>query len=158
MDTGFDLNPDRAANGYIEASPSNDGTQPGDPFAITRPDNLASVLAENVVDFGVRCYRRSESGSLAAIFPVAGHDTFHFAKAGTSFGGLPEDMFPAAIEVMVRLLTSEGVRRVAAMEAASGSEVQRPARYRDDAEWWWSVVEASSQVFTCWIALPGRDG
>jgi type II secretory pathway pseudopilin PulG len=160
MEAGFDFNPDESSSGYTRASPPNDGTQEGDPFAISRPDNLAGVLAENVVDFGVRCYRRTEGGGLAVAFPVAGHDVFHFAKAGPSAAShdLSEEMFPAAIEVMMRVLTDEGVRRVAAMESASGPDIQRPARYRDDAEWWWAVVEANSRVFTCWITLPGREG
>ena len=153
MEAGFDLDPGNPSSAYAEAGEGNDGAQLGDPVGITRPENRGYALAENVVDFGLRLYRRTEGGELEVIFPVAGHDTTHLATRSAGTGGSGRDMFPAAVEVMVRILTEDGIRQLAAMEDA-GAARPKPARYRDDADWWWSVVNANSAVFTCWISLP----
>lgn len=154
LEAGFDLDPNNGAKAYALAGAGNDGAQIGDPFGITRPENQAHVLAENVVDFGLRLYRRTEGGDLKMIFPIAGHDSVHLATTPAASRGSGREMFPAAVEVMVRILTEEGIRQLAAMESDVGTKISRPARYRDDADWWWSVVSANSEVFTCWISLP----
>lgn len=158
LEAGFDLDPNDAASAYAQASPGNDGAQAGDPFALTRPDNRDEVLAENVVDFGVRFYRRTEGGALELIFPVPGHDTVHLATTVPAPRGDSREMFPEEIEVMIRILTDDGARQLAAMEADAGASIPRPARDRDDVAWWWSIVEANSEVFTGWVSLPARAG
>lgn len=157
METGFDLDPDNVSSAYMQASAGNDGTQIGDPLAIIRPENPDYVLAENVVDFGVRLYRRSDEGRLELIFPLTGHDTVHLARTPPKPRGSGPEMFPSAVEVMVRILTEDGARQLATLEGDAGAKIPRPARFGDDADWWWSVVNANSEVFTCWISLPACD-
>jgi hypothetical protein len=92
------------------------------------------------------------------MFPISGHDTVHLATKAPSPRGSSEAMFPVAVEMMLRILSDEGVRQLAAMESAAVEKMPRPARFGNDADWWWSVVTANSEVFTCWINLPGREG
>ena len=158
LEAGFDLDSDNGSSAYAQAGEGNDGMRLGDPFAITRPGNRDHVLAEDVVDFGLRLYRRTEKGELAVMFPISGHDTVHLATKASSPRGSSEAMFPVAVEMMLRILSDEGVRQLAAMESAAGEKMPRPARFGNDADWWWSVVTANSEVFTCWINLPGREG
>lgn len=156
IEAGFDLDPNSPSGAYAQASAHNDGSRAGDPFAVIRPGNRDAVLAENVVDFGLRLYRRTEEGGLGLIFPVPEHDTVHLATTASAPRGAGQEMFPAEIEVMIRILTDDGARQLAAMEADAGAKIPRPARDRDDADWWWSIVTANSEVFTRWISLPAR--
>ena len=157
FDLDLDLDPNNGSSAYAQAGEGNDGMQLGDPFAITRPGNRDHVLAEDVVDFGLRLYRRTEKGELAVMFPISGHDTVHLATKASSLRGSSEAMFPVAVEMMLRILSDEGVRQLAAMESDAGAKIPRPARFGNDADWWWSVVTANSEVFTRWINLPGRE-
>jgi type II secretory pathway pseudopilin PulG len=153
LEYGFNLDPADSTSGYQRAGSTNDGTQPGDPFSLRHPASPDSILAENVVDFGLRLYRRAPAGGLERIFPASGNETEHLAR--TPPGG-PEAAvcFPEVADVMLRVLTEEGVRRIASLEMQSGAAVTRPAEYRTDAEWWWGVVEANSRVYTRRIVLP----
>jgi hypothetical protein len=60
--------------------------------------------------------------------------------------------FPAVVDVSVRILSSEGVALVEAMER---SQVIRPTNYANDAEWWWGVVGAHSTVFIRRVEIKG---
>ncbi len=60
--------------------------------------------------------------------------------------------FPDIAEVMLRVLTDEGARLIAAYEAG---HLQPPAGVAP-ADYWWSLAEAHSQVFTHRITIPGR--
>jgi hypothetical protein len=61
--------------------------------------------------------------------------------------------FPQVVDVMIRVLTEDGARRLDALEAGAGRLGLRPAQYPTDAEWWWGLVEANSEVFTRRIVL-----
>jgi type II secretory pathway pseudopilin PulG len=155
LETGFNLDPADSTSGYACPDSTNDGTQVGDPFSMKHPDNTDNVLAENVVDFGVRLYRRAAGGGLQRLFPADGNDLEHLAREPAS---VPDGAgcFPEAIDVMVRVLTDEGARLIAMLESSPGRLGMRPAQYHNDAEWWWGLAGANSRVFTRRIVLPAR--
>jgi len=153
LEAGFDLDPTDTANAYIHSGAANDGTAAGDPYSIRHPAALATVLAENVIDLGVRLHGFGDTGELEEIFPASGREMEYLARAPSADGTEAGAGMPCVADVMLRVLTGEGARMVAAMEAPSGSSLVRPAEYRTDAEWWWGVVEANSRVYVRRIML-----
>lgn len=106
---------------------------------IARPA-LAQVMANNVIDFGVRFYGGASDPmtpgrSLALLWPKSPGDVEYRVT------GSPAEQRPAVADVMVRILTEEGTRRIAALEAG-----QIPGD-------WWAVAAAHSRVFTRRILL-----
>ncbi|HWA10919.1 MAG TPA: hypothetical protein VG838_15875 [Opitutaceae bacterium] len=153
LEAGFDLMPGNGYGSYGTPSlGTNDGAQAGDPFQLTRPGDGGSVLGENVIDFGVRLHCWLPGGGLQRIFPVDENDLDHFAAGPASTRGGSE-RFPQVADVMVRILTDEGARQIAALESPSSQLGARPAAYATDAEWWWSLADANSDVFTRRILL-----
>jgi type II secretory pathway component PulJ len=142
----------------------------GDPGNLIRPP-LGAVLADNVIDFGVRLYLR-EGGDLRLVFPAApatagsmpasGAATnvrppsFETQQLAMSTGPAANDYyrhaFPDVAEVMLRVLDEEGARLLAAYEAG---RFQPPAGVTT-ADYWWTLAEAHSQVFTRRIAIGCR--
>lgn len=102
----------------------------------------ANLLSSNVVDFGVWMYVRKPDGSLQIIFPAGAADGSHHAVGNSAS---LDARFPEVIDVMVRILSDEGVAQVEAIE--TGRISSRPPLCGSDAEWWWRVVEAHSRVF-----------
>jgi len=130
---GYNLDP--ATGGYVTAS-NIDGTVGN----LIKPPDLR-VIADNVVDFGLRLYtRNTATGSLSLIYPVSATDLQHLAKAPPSAATVA-DRFPEVADVMIRVLTAEGVRQLAALEAGKTTAD------------WWTVVTANSKVFTRRIVL-----
>ncbi|MBI2497849.1 MAG: prepilin-type N-terminal cleavage/methylation domain-containing protein [Opitutae bacterium] len=122
---------------------------------LTNPYTAGDALATNVVDFGVWLYVRDSTGALRRIYPADNTDLAH----ATSDAANPGDSgrYPEVADVMVRILTDEGARRLDAMEQANGS-ITRPGDQAGDAEWWWGVVEADSRVFCRRIEIKGGAG
>lgn len=118
------------------------------PRNVTNPSH-ANLLASNVVDFGCWFYVRDSSGDLMRIFPENPSDISHHA-VGSSMANASR--FPEVVDVLVRILSGEGVGLVEAMERG---QVIRPTHYANDAEWWWSVMEAHSSVFIRRIEIKG---
>jgi hypothetical protein len=166
FEAGYNLDPSASpATPYLAPN----GTA-GDPGNLLRPP-LGSVLADNVIDFGVRLYVR-EGGSLRLVFPArpAGQGAAPAAGAPTTLappcaetehlaGALPSapgDHYrhapPEVADVMIRVLTDEGARLIAAYEAG---RLQPPAGVAP-ADYWWTLAEAHSQVFARRIVIPGR--
>lgn len=143
--TGYDV----LGPGYVSASPNPTVAQA--PATLTNPAN-SDALAGNVVDFGVWLYVRDDAGQLRRIFPENEADRSHAARGDRSTAD-PE-RYPEVVDVMVRLLTTEGARLVTALEQGSGGLV-RPAGFASDDEWWWAVVEAHSQVYVRRIECGG---
>jgi prepilin-type N-terminal cleavage/methylation domain-containing protein len=112
---------------------------------LTNPGTGNDALATNVVDFGIWLYVRDASGGLRRIYPADNADLAHAASDAIA----PDDAnhFPEVADVMVRILTEEGARQLAAMESPSGA-IKRPSGHASDAAWWWAVVEANSRVYT----------
>lgn len=102
------------------------------------------TFAVNVVDFGIWLYRRDASNQLSPIFPESDNSPLSFSLPQTG-------LFPTVADVMIRVLSDEGAARIAAMEAGL---VTRPAEFASNpAGWWWSIVEANSQVFVRRVEL-----
>ena len=54
--------------------------------------------------------------------------------------------FPHVVDIMVRILNSEGASALAAFERGA---FPTPSNFEgDDAEYWWEIVEKNSEVFT----------
>jgi prepilin-type N-terminal cleavage/methylation domain-containing protein len=116
---------------------------------------LSNVIANNVVDFGVRFYGRNTSGVLVAQFPTTG-DGVYVATTDTTkveptsgYGSVPHvRQFPEYAEVFIRILTDEGVNQVALMENPPSGYVAPGT--------WWDVVLANSRVYTRRIEIKAK--
>lgn len=132
---GYNLNP------TAKASPL---PQPASYLETLKQPAVTTAIADNVVDFGVRLYAREDSGGLTLLYPIAanaGDDYFAEAPSGASAS---TKRFPDVVDVLVRVLTDEGVRQIQLLERG-----KRPGD-------WWKIAEANSRVFTRRIELhPG---
>ncbi|HVS51663.1 MAG TPA: hypothetical protein VHD62_04855 [Opitutaceae bacterium] len=146
LETGFDI----TTRAYITA---NTSAAVGDPAEIKSP-TLASAIGENVIDFGVRFYtREATTGNLIPIFPTTRTDVTHLANSPAGIGP-PVNQFPEVIDVMVRILSDEGGRLIADLEA--GKLGTTPPNGVSAAAWWWQLALAHSQVFTRRIVLVAQ--
>lgn len=105
------------------------------------------ALCDNVVDFGVWCYVRQPDGSLGDPVYPAGNKAVRYHASGASGAVNP---IPDVVDVMLRVLTNNGAERLEQMELG---RVTRPPEFASNDAWWWSVVEAESQVFTMRIEV-----
>lgn len=169
LDSGYNITDDAYTTGNTT---TNSGATTGDPRSIRVPGsatNLDSVIADNVIDFGVRCYVRdpASAGGLRLIFPANASG----APAGTATtqlrGALPSNaaiegadyhqLFPDVVDVLIRVLSDEGAKLIANMEKAPPVPSSRPAQYATNGAWWWAVAEANSQVLTRRIVLNAKS-
>ena len=166
FEAGYNLDP-----GAVPATPyqAPSGTA-GDPGNLIRPP-LSAVLADNVIDFGVRLFLR-EGGDLRLVFPAAPATAGSMPAGGAATSAMPPAFetqhlvvssmpaaddyyghaFPEVAEVALRVLDEEGARLLAAYEAG---RIQPPAGVTP-ADYWWALCEAHSQVFTRRIAIGCR--
>ncbi len=158
LDSGFDI----TAASYTANSTRNTGAL-GDPRSVSAPSDPGTILAENVIDFGVRFYvyvtDARGARTLKQVFPATPTTTTYTAKLPPGVknaAGNLTDCFPEVADVMVRVLTDEGAALIQGMEQNTTIAANRPAQYGSAAEWWWAVADAHSQVFTRRIALPAR--
>ena len=111
-------------------------------------------LAANVIDFGIRAYvmekNRKGTGFLKQIFPeLTSSDKYYEFRASTHSRYQTDsnrkylNSFPEVIDVMVRILTSEGASAVAALEDGL---IPVPSGYQED-EYWWDLAEKNSEVY-----------
>lgn len=142
-----------------DASQYDDSTKP---CGIIRQPTADEIIANNVVDFGVRLYERDASGNLLEVFPARRNASGTVTSVSTSspvtylvtsstssytrFGNTANlnPGFPAVAEVMVRILTPEGQRLLQAFEE---SKVKRPPGSNTDDDYWWELVTEHSQVY-----------
>lgn len=117
-----------------------------------RAPGVDSVIANNVVDFGVRFLKRNTvGGPLELIYPLSDTDlsfaaTTDQSKSGSGPDAAPIRNFPDVVEVFVRVLTDEGVSQIANLEnglPASGT--------------WWEIVEANSRVYSRRIEIKSTS-
>ncbi|WP_197456958.1 PulJ/GspJ family protein [Cephaloticoccus capnophilus] len=135
-------------------------TTPDDTFAtgydISSYDALLArpavdqALCDNVVDFGVWCYRRESDGSLTVLYPQSPDSRDFLAQPGSSGA-----TFPDVVEVMLRVMTERGAAQLEQMELGL---VTRPPGYASDEEWWWAQVLAESRVYSTRILLNRPEG
>lgn len=159
---GYDL----LATAAYNTGNSTDGSA-----GTVRGPNANHVIANDVIDFGVRIYHRNAAGDLVQAFPAsqatpaaplvepasapfsyvatsAGSPTYagYGGTAAKTVGGMPE-----VIDVMVRILTPEGVRQIRAYE-------ENPTLIGATAsdEKWWEIAEANSKVYTRRIEIQAK--
>ena len=122
------------------------GGQQGDAGTVRRP-RRDLLLANEVVDFGVRFYRTNTAagGVRQLLFPT-GNDNRGFAATTdtivlppnpTVVAGAMSYGFPTEAELHIRVLTEEGARQIEALEQG---RLAGPT--------WWEIVLAHSVVLT----------
>jgi type II secretory pathway pseudopilin PulG len=143
LDSGFDI----MASAYASnaGAGSNSGAL-GDPHSIRSPQDVGTIVAENVIDFGVRLYVRDPvAGALTKIFPASATDLTHLAVSPPNIGNAG-GQFPEVVEVMVRILSDEGARLIADLE--TGRLGTTPPDGVSVQAWWWQIALAHSHVFS----------
>ncbi|MBA3848790.1 MAG: hypothetical protein C0502_02185 [Opitutus sp.] len=115
---------------------------------LANPHTSGDALVPDAVDLGVWLFVREHTGALRRIFPADASDTEHTARDEGSDAARQPD----AADVMLRVLTGEGARQIAAMEQGL---VARPPGFASDAEWWWDVVERHSRIFVRRVEWKG---
>jgi prepilin-type N-terminal cleavage/methylation domain-containing protein len=114
-------------------------------------------LAANVIDFGIRAYlieRNNEgTGFLKQIFPdvnasssgSASNHEFLATSNATYRTNANEELyaFPEVVDVMVRILTTEGASAISAYEEGL---ISAPDGFSPD-EYWWNIAERNSEVY-----------
>jgi type II secretory pathway pseudopilin PulG len=159
---GYDL----AASASYNTAVGTDGAA-----GTVRQPNAAHLIANDVIDFGVRIFERDATGALYEAFPVrrttagivvgAPPVSAPISYVATSnptplyggFGGSAAATvggLPAVVEVMVRVLTPEGVRTIQAYE-------ENPTSFggASDAKWW-ELAEANSKVYVRRVEIRSR--
>lgn len=183
-DAGFNLALN-AVRGY-NAPTAGTNDDFGDPGSIRRPVNnnfdRSALIANNVIDFGVRFWRRVPPGptdpdtdpsTLQLIFPSSGiapfvpsENNLGFAVTGLTpnqvhalnpslFGMAATNIstgFPDFVDIFVRVLTDEGARLIEAYE--QGNLEVPPGS--DSSAHWWKIAEEHSEVFTERIPIIAR--
>lgn len=122
--------------GYNLLDPRYNTTNDGGSLAIRSPDRSA-VIANNVVDFGVRIY---EGSTLK--FPLSSAD--QYAATNTTTPGYTIG-FPDSVEIFVRILSSEGAQQLELFEKGT---------ITGD---WWEIVQANSRVYTRRVDLKAKS-
>lgn len=169
IESGFNIT---AAAYTTNNTSTNNGSITGDPRTIqvvsTNQRNLDSVIAENVIDFGLRAYVRdaTQPTGLRLVFPASDErGTISGATNARLISSLPSNtsataqnynqVFPEVVDVLVRVLTDEGARLIATFETAN-SPLSLP-QGRNAQQYWWDLAEANSQVFTRRIVLNAKS-
>jgi type II secretory pathway pseudopilin PulG len=135
-EAGWDLDP--AADGALaRVTAGNDGTVFGDPYGVVRPEAVENRFAPEVVDFGVRLLEAGPGGVWPAMFPRSPEEREYLGRS-TSPG-------PGAVDVMVRVLTPAGARRLGDYEEGGV----------DPGSGWWEIVRANSVTLSRRIFMQG---
>lgn len=176
---GYDLLADNFYNNQ-----TGETTDDEDPARIRKP-NLASLIGDGVIDFGVRAFVRDSTDSdgdgnrteLIEAFPVdrrvgptAIRESFIAFTPTTAlpnkvplFGttsGNPTPAtssygYPVAVEVMVRILTPQGIQTIQSFEDdPTRFGINPPAGYNAK---WWELATQYSNVYTRRINLPSEQ-
>ena len=175
LESGFNIT---SAAYTTSTAANNNGSSAGDPRSIQVPGTarvMDAVLAENVIDLGVRAYVRdanaTATGGLRAIFPIGSNGSLTTATAtsrllATAPSSTPADVLatnnlqpmPDVVDVMVRILTDEGARLIAAFEANPAIPASTALPNGVTAQqYWWQVALSHSQVFTRRIVINAQS-
>jgi prepilin-type N-terminal cleavage/methylation domain-containing protein len=167
LESGYNIT---SAAYTTSTSGTNNGATTGDPRSIQVPGairNLDSVIADNVIDFGVRCYVRDAElpGGLRLIFPANANGALTNSPQPLR-AQLPSNTPPTApnynarflrpdvVDVMLRILTEEGAALIANMERNQTPALTVPQKYNSNVQqWWWGVAQENSRVYTRRIVL-----
>jgi hypothetical protein len=179
LEAGFNIT---SSNYTTSTSGTNNGSSTGDPRSIQVPGtnaggtgrNLDSVIADNVIDFGVRCYVRDApepgrpAGGLRLTFPATATGALANAATTRLRASLPPGVppaqwgtaqpFPDVVDIMVRILTDEGAEQIANIEKVQTPALTVPQKYNGNAqEWWWGIALENSRVYTRRVVLNSRS-
>ena len=172
FETGYNIT---AAAYTTSSSTTNTGAITGDPRSIQVPGNarnLDSMIADNVIDFGVRCYVRDAAvpGGLRLIFPANANGALTnspqplraqlpSSTPPTAPGYNARFLCPDVVDVMVRILTEEGAALIADIESTTPKVgTVPPQKYNNNAqEWWWGIARENSRVYTRRIVLGAKS-
>ncbi len=125
------------------------GGNPGD-AGTTRRARRDLLLANEVIDFGVRFQRTAADGTRRTLFPT-GNGNLGFAATTDTAVAPPNPAvpvtamsygYPTAAELFIRVLTEDGARQIEALEAG-----------RLTGTTWWTIAQAHSVVLTRWVEL-----
>ncbi|MBT4667202.1 MAG: prepilin-type N-terminal cleavage/methylation domain-containing protein [Opitutae bacterium] len=157
FEAGYDLHPSKGK--YLVGA--NERRQPGNivnPIFTDESGKLATdfSLAANIIDFGIRAYliEPSSSGSryLQQIFPdvnaTSGSGRYEYLASSnpayrTNTTYPLAHAFPEVVDVMVRVLTTQGASAISSFEDGL---VTAPDGVSDE-EYWWQLAEENSQVY-----------
>lgn len=170
LESGFNIT---SAAYTTSTSNTNNGGTTGDPRTIQVPGsirNLDSVIADNVIDFGVRCYVRDSSvpGGLRLIYPANASGVLSNSPQplrsqlpsntpSTVEGYNSRFLFPDVVDVMVRILTDQGAALMVEMEKIQTPPLVVPQKYNGNAQqWWWGVAQENSRVYTRRIVINAK--
>jgi prepilin-type N-terminal cleavage/methylation domain-containing protein len=156
FEAGYDLDPIKGAYGTATVDgvrvPKNiitpifyDSSGPSTDFS----------LAANIIDFGIRAYmidgNDEGTGHLRQIFPdvndsssgsTSGYELLSTSNPAASSIESPH-AFPEVVDVMVRVLTTEGASAISAFEEG---KIPVPDDFSED-EYWWELAEGNSEVY-----------
>ncbi len=159
---------------------TNNASVTGDPRTVRTPGtatgtrNLDSVIADNVIDFGIRCYVRDPAspGGLRLIFPATAAGVLSnnattsrilaslppgLPTTDPNFSALYNQVFPDVVDVMIRILSEDGARLIDNMEKNQTPAPTAPVKYNSNAQqWWWGVAQENSRVYTRRILLNAK--
>jgi prepilin-type N-terminal cleavage/methylation domain-containing protein len=173
LESGYDIA--GAAYSGTNSITNNNGSNPGDPRAVRVPGSariLDAVIADNVIDFGVRCYVRDSSvpGGLRLIFPANANGNLSNATNTPLRGKMPSNtpstvedfshlsLFPDVVDVMVRILTDQGASLLTNIEKVQTPALPVPPKYNNNVlEWWWGVAQENSRVYTRRIVVNAKS-
>jgi hypothetical protein len=151
----------------------------GDPGSVRKPDREV-LLANNVIDFGVRFWTKSAGGALALQFPATGGvpDNKNLAfvasvktPASIVVAGIPYHVaaasdtltegYPDFVDVVIRVLTDEGARVIEAYENGNSVAPPKPSSSTLTlAQWqqayWWTLALEHSVVYVERIPITAR--
>lgn len=122
----------------------------GEPGSIRRPDRN-QVIANNVIDFGVRFWTRDAGNNQVIAFPRTTTDVSFAATTNTTAAttaGITSVGFPEVAEVFVRILTDEGVALIANLETGLTPS---------SSEKWWEIALANSRIYTRRVEIKARS-
>jgi type II secretory pathway pseudopilin PulG len=115
-------------------------------------------LASNIIDFGIRAYLIEKNslgtGNLKQIFPDVNSSTgggaipYEFISTNNinyRISGRPSRMyaFPEVVDVMIRILTTEGASAISAFEEGL---IPTPDGFSPE-EYWWVLAEKNSEIY-----------
>jgi len=158
FEAGYDLHP---VDGNYTTSSTNDRRQPGNivnPIFTDEAGKSATdfSLAANVIDFGIRAYLIEPNSSgrkyLRQIFPdvnaTSGSGRYEYLASAnpayrTNTAYPLAHAFPEVVDVMVRVLTTQGASAISSFEDGL---ISAPDGVSDE-EYWWQLAEENSQVY-----------
>ncbi|MBE2216392.1 MAG: prepilin-type N-terminal cleavage/methylation domain-containing protein [Opitutaceae bacterium] len=161
LSAGFSLFDTLSTPSAVAGYNVGDASTAGLPGNIRRP-RQDSVIANNVVDFGVRIWCRNSSGELVVRFPSFATNYGFAARQADVVVGAPNTVppvvagsppafaemtygFPEEIEVFLRVLTDDGAAQVEAFEKGLVPGTT-----------WWDIVLQHSEVHTRRVLVRSR--